>query len=197
MAQPEPPASTQPKPSQPVIAKALQPVIPVKPPLTGFAAAVKKALDTWPVPAGKGHQTAELWLEHKDIAAYYAARDYAPLWIENNKPVAAVAPIKARIALASDDALNLAATPQADFSGDADHLAAAEIAFSDEIVAYGRQASGVRLDPQEINPLIGAKPDVAAPGLILGAVAAADTDGSAVLQGFNPQQKPYAPCARS
>ena len=141
------------------------------------------------MPTGKGRQTAELWLEHKDIADYYAARDYAPLWIENNKPVAADAPIKARLALASDDALNLSAIPQADFSGDA---AAAEIAFSEEIVAYGRQASGVRLDPQDINPLIGAKPDVAAPGLILGAVAAADMDGGTVLQGFNPQQKPYA-----
>jgi L,D-transpeptidase YcbB len=185
------PATTTPASpiTPPVNAQAAPPPIPPKPPLTGLPAAVKKALDAWPMPAGKGRQAAELWLEHKDIADYYAARDYAPLWIENNKPVAAVAPIKARLALANDDALNLSAIPQADFSGDA---AAAEIAFSEEIVAYGRQASGVRLDPQEINPLIGAKPDVAAPGLILGAVAAADMDGGTVLQGFNPQQKPYA-----
>ena len=83
-----------------------------------------------------------MWLEHKDIADYYAARDYAPLWIENDKPIAAVAAIKARLALASDDALEpQRRIPQADFSGDSDHLAAAEIAFSEEIVAYGRQAS--------------------------------------------------------
>ncbi len=121
----------------------------------------------------------------------YAARDYAPLWVKDGKPIAAVAGVKARLALAGDDGLSLAGIPQADFSGDSDHLAAAEIAFSEEIVAYGRQASGVRIDPQDINPLIGAKPDVAAPGLILGAVAAAELDGGQMLQSFNPQQKPY------
>ncbi len=180
------------KPSQPATTQALTPTVPAKPPLTGFAAVLKKALDTWPVPAGKGRQIAELRLEHKDIAAFYAGRDYAPLWIKNNRPIGAVAPVKARLGLAGDDALNLAAIPQADFSGDTDHLAAAEIAFSEEIVAYGRQASGVRLDPQDINPLIGAKPDVAAPSLILGTVAAANANGGTVLQSFNPPQKPYA-----
>jgi hypothetical protein len=145
--QPGPLGVTQLKPPQPATAQALPPPIPVKPPLTGFAAAVKKAFHAWPVPAGKGRQTAELWLEHKDIAAYYAARDYAPLWVDDNKPVAAVAPIKARLALASDDALNLAAIPQADFSGDTDHLAAAEIAFrkrSSPTVARPRVRASIR-----------------------------------------------------
>ncbi|MEW6437094.1 MAG: L,D-transpeptidase family protein [Pseudomonadota bacterium] len=184
------PAAPAPKTSQPN-GTAIAPPAPPPKPLTGFAVDVKKALDSWPVPQGKGRQVAELWLEHKDIAEYYAARDYAPLWVADGKPVAAVAPIKARLALAGDDALNLADIPQADFSGDDDHLAAAEIAFSEEIVAYGRQASGSRIDPQDINPLIGAKPEVAEPGLILGAVAAAETNGDSVLQSFNPQQKPY------
>ena len=49
----------------------------------------------------------------------------------------------------------------------------------------------MRIDPQDINPLIGTKPDVAASGLILGTVAAAGLDGGKMLQGFNPQQKPY------
>ncbi len=179
-----------PKSNVPASAASAPPSLAPKP-LTGFAAAIKRALDSWPPPQGKGRQAAELWLEHKDIAAYYAARDYAPLWISDGKPVAAVANIQSRLALAGDDGLSLAGIPQADFSGDSDHLAAAEIAFSEEIVAYGREASGVRIDPQDINPLIGTKPDVAAPGLILGAVAAAGLDGGAMLQSFNPQQKPY------
>ena len=179
-----------PKSNVPASAASAPPSLAPKP-LTGFAAAIKRALDSWPPPQGKGRQAAELWLEHKDIAAYYAARDYAPLWISDGKPVAAVANIESRLALAGDDGLSLAGIPQADFSGDSDHLAAAEIAFSEEIVAYGREASGVRIDPQDINPLIGTKPDVAAPGLILGAVAAAGLDGGAMLQSFNPQQKPY------
>jgi L,D-transpeptidase YcbB len=160
-------------------------------PLQGFALAIKNALAAWTPPQSNGRQAAELWLEHKDIAAYYAARDYAPLWVHDGKPVAAVAGITARLALAGDDGLSLAAIPQAEFSGAADRLAAAEIAFSEEIVAYGRQASGTRIDPQDINPLIGAKPDVAAPNLILAAVAAAGPDGGKMLQSFNPQQKPY------
>jgi L,D-transpeptidase YcbB len=177
-------------PSHPVSVQAT-PATPTKPPLAGFAAALKQALDAWPVPHGRGREIAELAREHRDIADYYAARDYTPLWVEDGKPVAAIIPIKARLALAGDDGLNLAGIPQADFLGDIDHLAAAEIAFSEEIVAYGRQASGVRIDPQDINPLIGTKPDVAAPGLILGAVAAAGPNGGNILQGFNPQQKPY------
>jgi murein L,D-transpeptidase YcbB/YkuD len=195
------PDATLPAPAAPAAVPAAQPGVPAKaqatpaaptkPPLTGFARAIKTVLDTWPIPEGRGRQVDELRFEHKAIADYYAGRDYAPLWVEDGKPVAAVAPIKARLALAGDDALNLAGLPQADFSGDADHLVAAEIAFSEEVVAYGRQASGVRIDPQDINPLIGAKPDVAAPGLILGTVAAAGLDGGHVLQSFNPQQKAY------
>ncbi len=185
------PSATTPLPKSSVSAPAAAAPSIAPKPLTGFAAAIKTALDSWPPPQGKGRQAAELWLEHKDIAAYYAARDYTPLWISDGKPIAAVASIKTRLALAGDDGLSLVGIPQADFSGNADHLAAAEIAFSEEIVAYGREASGVRIDPQDINPLIGTKPDVAAPGLILGTVAAAGLDGGKMLQGFNPQQKPY------
>ena len=89
--------------------------------------------------------------ERAAIAAYYAARDYAPLWIENGKPTDAVAIVMAQLAHAADDGLDLAGTPVAVFESGADKLAAADVALSAEIVAYGREASGSRVDPQEIS----------------------------------------------
>ena len=107
-APPGAPSATTPQPKSNVSAPAANALPSVAPkPLTGFAAAIKTALDSWPPPQGKGRQAAELWLEHKDITAYYAARDYAPLWISAGKPVAAVANIKTRLALAGDDGLSL------------------------------------------------------------------------------------------
>ncbi len=130
--------------------------------------------------------------EHAAIAAYYAARNYAPLWIENGKPTDAVATVMGQLAHAADDALDLAGMPVPVFEGGEDKLAAADVALSAEIVTYGREASGSRVDPQEISGLIGAKPDLPDPALILAAVAAAGPEGGTILQSFNPPQKAYA-----
>ncbi len=157
-------------------------------PAPASGALIKTALDALLKSEGKD---AELRKEYAAIAAYYAAREDAPLWLENGKPIAAVAPAMARIARAGDDGLDLSQLPVPVFEGGPDKLAAADVALSAAVVAYGRQASGSRVDPQAISGLIGAKPDLPDPALILAAVAAAGTDGGAMLQGFNPQQKSY------
>jgi L,D-transpeptidase YcbB len=156
-----------------------------------FADLVKSALDALVKTQSTGGQAAELRKERVAIAAYYAARDDAPLWIENGKPTGAVHLVMDRLAHAGDDGLDLEGLPVPVFEGGDDKLAAAEVALSAEVVAYGRQASGSRVDPQMISDLIGAKPDLPDPALILAAVAAAGDEGGAVLQSFNPPQKQY------
>ncbi len=151
---------------------------------------IEAALDALLKSEGKDAKE-EVRKEYAAITAYYAARDDAPLWIENGKPIEAVAPVMARLARAGDDGLDLSELPVPVFKGGPDKLAAADVALSAEVVAYGRQASGSRVDPQAISGLIGAKPDLPDPALILAAVAAAGTDGGAMLQSFNPPQKSY------
>lgn len=158
-------------------------------PAPSFGDLVKSALDALLKSETRGAKT-ELRQEYAAVAAYYAARDYAPLWIENGKPIDAVATIMAQLAHAGDDGLDLAG-PVPVFAGGDDELAAADVALSAEIVAYGRQASGSRVDPQTISGLIGSKPYLPDAALILAAVAAAGADGSTMLQSLNPQQKPY------
>jgi L,D-transpeptidase YcbB len=170
-------------------ASALKPSAASPPPAPSVADLIKGALDA--PPEADSRDKMEWHKEHAAIAAYYAARDYAPLWIENGKPSDAVAPLMDRLAHAADDGLDLSDLPSPVFAGGPDKLAAADVALSVQVVAYGRQASGSRVDPQAISALIGARPDLPDPALILAAVAAAGTDGGTMLQSFNPQQKPY------
>jgi murein L,D-transpeptidase YcbB/YkuD len=161
-------------------------------PAPSIADLIKSAVDALVNTQTQGRQAAEMHKERAAIAAYYAARDYAPLWIENGKPTDAVAIVMGQLAHAADDGLDLTDMPAPVFEGGEDKLAAADVALSAEIVAYGREASGSRVDPQEISGLIGAKPDLPDPALILAAVVAAGADGGTILQSFNPPQKAYA-----
>ncbi len=177
------PAAVSPSPEAPAAATV---------PVPAIADLVKSAVDALVKTETEGSQAAEMRKEHAAIAAYYAARDYAPLWVENGKPIDAVAIVLQQLAHAADDALDLSAMPVPVFEGGAERLAAADVALSAQIVAYGRQASGCRVDPQEISGLIGAKPNLPDPALILASVAAAGPAGGTMLQSFNPPQKAYA-----
>jgi L,D-transpeptidase YcbB len=189
-AAPAPPtaaASPNPAPAAALSSPAAAPA--TSPPLVG-SDLIKAALDALLKSEGKDAKE-ELREEYAAIAAYYSAREDAPLWIENGKPNDAVGPALARLARAGDDGLDLSELPVPVFDGGPDKLAAADVALSAEVVAYGRQASGSRVDPQTISDLIGAKPDLPDPALILASVAAAGAASGAMLQSFNPQQKPY------
>ncbi|WP_162180415.1 L,D-transpeptidase family protein [Methylocapsa aurea] len=131
--------------------------------------------------------------EREAIAAFYAARDFAPLWWSDGKANAEVKPVMARLERAGDDGLELRALPSRSMrAGSEEEIAAADIALTDAVVAYGRQASGSRIDPHVISPLIGSKPEVADAAIVLAIVAAAGPDAGAELQRFNPPQKAYA-----
>ncbi len=127
------------------------------------------------------------------IQAFYAARDYASIWTDAGGLTARAEAVLARLARAGEDGLDLSgfALPASPLAGLApERLAEAETTISAAIVAYAMQASGSRVDPSRISPLIGDRPEVADPGFALAALAGAD-DPDATLQGFNPQQKGY------
>lgn len=137
-------------------------------------------------------QTRQRQKVREAIAAYYATRNNAPLWIEGSHLTAAARAVLARIDRAGEDGLNLAAyAVPALRDASVAHLADMELAVSEAAVAYARQASGGRIDPLAINPLITAKPDVAEPADVLAWLSVA-TDPGAALRAYNPPQEGYA-----
>jgi murein L,D-transpeptidase YcbB/YkuD len=140
-------------------------------------------------PIGAGDWNAAL----KAIAAVYAERDYAPLWIDDNGFGDRAKTVLTRLARADEDGLDLRATPlPPDFTGGAaPQLADADIALSAAVVAYAMQASGARVRPRSLSQDVTADPEVADPGFALKRVAGAD-DPDAALVAFNPPQAGYA-----
>ncbi len=162
---------------------------PALPPLN---AALKAALETQSEADLQGSAAARRH-QREAIAAFYAARDFAPLWSREGQANVEVVPVLARLKLAAEDGLDLK-NPPLGFSptGSDDEIAAADIALSEAVVAYGREASGSRVDPHLIASSIGERPDIADPSVILTTVANAGAAAGATLRGFNPPQKAYA-----
>ena len=163
-----------------------------------LAAALQKALAAFvgPEPThGPGQGPAAAEARYKDreaISAVYAARNDAPFWIEDGKFSAKAMAALSRVDRASEDGLDVSAFPVPVPEGsDPDALAASELALTDAVVAYGKQASGGRVDPSRIAPLIAARPAVAEPAQILASLDKAQDAGEA-LRAFNPPQKGYA-----
>ena len=161
-----------------------------------FADHLHKALDAFVAAPLKGRSAKEIHALREAVAAFYAAHNYAPLWLADGKPTPAAGSVLARLAHASDDGLSLSGLPAPIFapSGDAavaDALANAEINLTMQVVTYARQASGSRIEPHRIAASIGAKPTVPELPAILTPVAAAGADAGIVLEGFNPPQAGY------
>ncbi|WP_395665264.1 murein L,D-transpeptidase [Methylocella sp.] len=173
---------------------------------TSFAAPAAPVADPAPASAGaairalleaRGEQDradrvpATRRREHDAVAAFYAQRGFAPLWTRNGEARAEVKPVLARLQLAAEDALVVRA-PVFQTSDDPAKLAAADVALSDAVVAYARQASAGRVDPRSISPLIALRPEAADPSLALALVSEAGAQAGAALRGFNPPQPGYA-----
>ncbi|MGO9674964.1 MAG: L,D-transpeptidase family protein [Methylocella sp.] len=161
-------------------------------PLPPLNAAVKAILDARTEHDQAHPVAAERRRENDAVAAFYAARGFAPLWSHGGVADREVAPTLQRLERAGEDGLDLKGAPVrfvADGSPEA--VASADVALSEAVVAYGREASGSRVDPRSISPLIGARPDVAEPAVILATVSAAGEGAGATLQNFNPPQKGY------
>ncbi len=168
------------------------PAEPSAQPLPPLNAAIKATLDKRDALDVRGANARERRKERGAVAAFYAAHGFAPVWSDGGHPVAAAAPVMARLARAAEDALTLPAPPKSlTTDGALDAVAASEVALTDAVVAYARQASGARVDPRTIGPLIGAKPRLADPAAVLESIAAAGATAGDALRDFNPTEPRY------
>jgi murein L,D-transpeptidase YcbB/YkuD len=127
------------------------------------------------------------------IAAFYAGRFYAPVWVSETGLTDAGRAVLAQLKRARDDGLNLSALalPRDLGSGlDPDAIAEAETTIASALVAYARQATGSRVPPSHVSGLIFATPSVADPGIALAETAGAPDPAERLAQ-FNPPQKGY------
>ena len=159
---------------------------PALPPVNAALKATLEARSGLPGPVALLHRR-----EREAIAAFYALRDFAPLWFSGGTAIAAVAPAIERLKHAADDGLDVKGFPLAVSPATDEEIAAVDLALSVAVVAYGRQASGSRVDPRMISRLIGVEPEVADPAVILALVATAGEAAGEELRRFNPPQKAY------
>ena len=181
------PAPVAPEPAP--VQKAQEPA-PVVAPVTAAVDTVRQSLEA----QSKDFVARNPALSRKEreaIAAFYAARAYAPIWSDNGAWTPAAKAVLARLEHAGEDGLDLKATPLPVLQGATDEARASiDLALSLAVVNYARQASGSRVDPQTIAKLITEKPEIADTARILAAVTTTN-DAAAALQGFNPQQPGY------
>ncbi len=129
----------------------------------------------------------------RGIAAFYAARAYAPVWVGEDGLTEAGRAALSQLKRAHDDGLDLSAfrLPRELGAGlGPDAIAEAETTIASAVVAYAKQATGSRVPPSHVSPLIFATPSVVDPGVALAEVAAA-ADPARRLADFNPPQKRY------
>ena len=131
--------------------------------------------------------------EREAVAAAYAARGHAPFWLDAGRPTAAAAAASARLTRAEDDGLDLRAYVISSFRDlTPQQMAEADLALSLAVVAYGRQATGARVEPSRVSALITAKPQVADAATILNLAVQAGASAGEALQAFNPPHPGYA-----
>lgn len=134
--------------------------------------------------------SAALRREREAVAAFYEAREYAPLWIAGTTFTPAARAVLARLERAREDGLDLGQyEPPTLDAASAEALARSDLALSQAVVGYARQASGGRIEPRSIG-LITARPEVAEPQDVLASLPSAADAGEA-LAGYNPPHEGY------
>jgi murein L,D-transpeptidase YcbB/YkuD len=179
-----PKASAEAAPSKEVSSPVASPDSPALPAL------MQSALEKLVFSEAKPPHAADTQRLREALAAFYTMRDFAPLWTVNGQPTAAAKSIIDRLSHAQDDGLDSMSVPNLQAKSDEDRVQA-DLALSQAVIAYALEASGSRVDPKLISPLIGDRPALADPFDILVSVSAAGDNAGNILLGFNPPQKGY------
>jgi len=129
------------------------------------------------------------------LAAYYAERQFRPLWIEGEHLSPAARALIQRLGRAEEDGLDPAAyaVPEpADLGEDAppDALAEAELALSTAAVAYAQHAQSGRVDPSRVSSVITMKPERVDPAEALRRIGESP-DPAEALDAFNPPHEGF------
>ena len=188
---PSPPASPATADNPPPPIPEPVPAPSLSPSQTALQAATERlvAAPDQPNPLGAGDWRAA----RAAIAFFYAARDYAPVWVGAEGLTEAGRAALSQLKRAKDDGLTLPGVAQIREIGAGaapDELAEAETAISAAVVIYAEQATGSRVPPARVSPLIFSAPSLADPGAALAETAEAP-DPAKRLADFNPPQKAY------
>jgi L,D-transpeptidase YcbB len=125
------------------------------------------------------------------VEAFYAARNFAPVWIENGGQDARARAAAAWLADVSADGLDPADYPVPDFANaDPGALAEAELKFTAAILTYARHAQIGRVHYSRVSPDIYYELVPPEAGAVLTKLAEA-ADVAAALDGFNPPHAGY------
>ena len=94
----------------------------------------------------------------EEVRAFYASRNYEPLWIAGGRPSWQMSGLRLRMNRASEEGLDPAEYPTPAFAqtypDDPASVATADVQFSRTVVRYILHISTGRLDPSSISPLI-------------------------------------------
>ncbi len=122
------------------------------------------------------------------VRAFYEARDFEPLWIENGRAGPKMIALRRQLDGAADDGLDpaLYSTPDV-MPADAGALAAADVDFSLAVVRYVTHLASGRLDPAEISRIVTLEPERPAPAEILSRLS----DDMAVAEAVSQYEPPH------
>jgi L,D-transpeptidase YcbB len=125
------------------------------------------------------------------VEAFYSARNFAPLWVENGAQSARAKAAAAYLAGVSADGLDPADYPAPSFANaDPGALAEAELKFTAAILTYARHAQIGRVHYSRVSPDISYELVPPEAGAVLAKLAEFG-DVAAVLDSFNPPHAGY------
>ena len=142
--------------------------------------------------AGKLDRLIERKTERKPIEAFYAARNYAPLWSENGAVNARAKAVIARLGQADSDGLDPSDYPTPDFAAAStpEALADAEIRLTSSVLTYARHAQIGRVHYSRVAADIDYNLVPPEPAEVLGKMVGANDAGQA-LASYNPPHEGY------
>ena len=126
----------------------------------------------------------------KVVETFYAARSYAPVWVENGVESARAKAAAAYLAGVAADGLDPADYPVPGFAGDPGALAEAELKFTASVLSYARHAQNGRVHYSRVSPDIAYNQTAPDAGDVLHRLSET-ADQAAVLDGFNPPHAGY------
>ncbi len=174
-------------PSVPAPSETAAPAVPATVALSPLAEQVRQVLA---VPALEGLGITRR--EQDAIQAFYAARQDAPVFVDEAGLNATGRGAAARFAAAGEDGLDPAdyAVPKLAAHADLPALARAEVRLAASTLLYARHAQAGRFDPSRISPQVTPLRTFPDPAAVLGGLAST-SDASAVLVAYNPTHKGY------
>ena len=125
--------------------------------------------------------------EHVGVEAFYKARDYAPVWVNDGAVTERAKSAMATLSKAGEVGLDASDYPTPDFAAakTADELADAELKLTSAVLTYARQAQVGRIHFSRVAGDIEFNQTAPDPASVLDNLAKASNAGAA-LEGYNP-----------